>query len=77
MGKKEELLLEKHGCVLESKKQFLDKEVRAIRRSGSFPHHTAITKSFVMFYFTMLGSHIDLYFWNRLPEYFASAREAY
>ena len=30
-----------------------------------------------MFYFTMLGSQIDLYFWNRLPEYFISAREAY
>ena len=23
------------------------------------------------------GSQIDLYFWNRLPDYFASAREAY
>ena len=31
-----------------------------------------------MFCFTMLGSRqIDLYFWNRLVVYFASAREAY
>ena len=30
-----------------------------------------------MFYFTMLGSQIDLCFWNRLSNYFASAREAY
>ena len=29
-----------------------------------------------MFYFTMLGLQIDLYFWNRLPDYFTSAREA-
>ena len=25
----------------------------------------------------MLGSQIDLYFWNRMPDYFASARGAY
>ena len=25
----------------------------------------------------MLGSQIDIYLWNRLPDYFASAREAY
>ena len=30
-----------------------------------------------MFRFTMLGSQIDLHFWNRLPDYFASARQAY
>ena len=36
-----------------------------------------IPKSFVMFYFTMLGSYIDLHFWNRLLDDFASAREAY
>ena len=36
-----------------------------------------IPQSFVMFCFTLLGSQIDLYFWNRMPDYFASARGAY
>ena len=36
-----------------------------------------IPQSFVMICFTMLGSQIDLYFWNRMPDYFASARRAY
>ena len=36
-----------------------------------------IPQSFVMFCFTMLASQIDLYFWNRMPDYFATARRAY
>ena len=31
----------------------------------------------MFFFFTMLGSQIDLYFWNRMPLYFARARGAY
>ena len=36
-----------------------------------------IPQSFAMFCFTMLGSQIDLCFWSRMPDYFASARGAY
>ena len=64
-------------AFLKSVKKFLDKEVRIIpflKQPLAFP---TIPQSFVMFYFTMLGSQIDLYFSNRLPDYFASAREAY
>ena len=45
-------------AFLKPLKKFLDKEVRLIRRSGSFPHH-----------FTMSGSQIHLFFCNRLPDY--------
>ena len=65
-------------AFLKSVKEFLDKEIRTIpfnSRSRSPP--ATIRQLFAMFYFTMLGSQIDLYFWNRLPDYFASAREAY
>ena len=66
-----------------SVKKLLDKEVRTIpfnSRSRSLPYTSHLLCQeplLVMFYFTMLGSQIDLYFWNRLPNYFASAREAY
>ena len=36
-----------------------------------------IPQSFVVFCFTMLGSQIDLYFWNRMRDHFASGRGAY
>ena len=61
-------------AFLKSVKKFLDKGVRTIRRSGSFPDHTSVI---CYVYFTMIGSQIDLYFWNRLPDYFAIVREAY
>ena len=38
---------------------------------------STLPQSFVMFSFTMLGSKIDLYSWNRMPDYFTSARGAY
>ena len=40
-----------------------------------FPHlqlYWSARSSFVTFCFTMLGSQVDLYFWNRMPGYFAS-----
>ena len=53
-------------------KKFLDKEVRIIpffKQPLAFP---TIPQSFVVLF------HDDrLYFWNRLSDYFASAREAY
>ena len=61
-------------AFLESVKKFLDKEVRIIsflKQPFAFP---TIPQSFVMFYFTRDAR---LYFWNRLPDYFGSAREAY
>ena len=60
-------------AFLKSVKKFLDKEVRIIsflKQPLAFP---TIPQSFVMFYFTMLG----YIFGIRLPDYFASAREAY
>ena len=61
-------------AFLKSVKKFLDKEVRIIPFSKQPLAFPTIPQSFVMFYFTMLGYQ---YFWNRLPDYFASAREAY
>ena len=57
---------------LKSVKKFLDKEVRIIpflKQPLTFP---TIPQSFVV-----LFHDATLYFWNRLPDYFASAREAY
>ena len=59
---------------LKSVKKFLDKKVRTCNSRSRSP---TIPQSFVVFYFTMFGSQIDLYFSNRLPNYLASAREAY
>ena len=36
-----------------------------------------IPQLLIMFCFMMLGSQVDLYFWNRMPVYFARARGAY
>ena len=36
-----------------------------------------IPQLLIMFCFMMLGSQVDLYFWNRMPVYFASTRGAY
>ena len=63
------------SLTLKSVKKFLDKKVRTCNsrsRSPPYPSHLLH-----VFYFTMLCSQIDLYFWNRLPNYLASAREAY
>ena len=38
---------------------------------------STIPSHLVMFCFTMLGSQVNLYFWNRMPHYFVSARGAY
>ena len=62
-------------AFLKSVKKFLDKEVRIIPfnsrlLSPPYPHHTPGI-CYVLFH----GAR--LYFWNRLPDYFASAREAY
>ena len=59
-------------AFLKSVKKFLDKEVRIIpflKQPLAFP---TIPQSFVV-----LFHDATLYFWNRLPDYFASAREAY
>ena len=53
---------------LKSVKKFLDKEVRIIKsrsRSPPYPTHLLFTHD------------AKLYFWNRMPDYFASAREVY
>ena len=73
------------ACILYEKKaefrlfcQFLFSFFRSIfptliSRSRSFP---TIPQLLIMFCF-MLGSQVDLYFWNRMPVYFASTRGAY
>ena len=55
-----------------SVKKFLDKEVRIIPSvtAARIPHHTPVI-CYVLFH------DARSYFWNRLPDYFASAREAY
>ena len=55
-----------------SVKKFLDKQVRIIYHltAARVPQHTAGI-CYVLF------QTARLYFWNRLPDYFASAREAY
>ena len=60
-------------AFLKSVKKFLDKEVRItpfLKQPLAFPHHTPVI-CYVLFH------DARLYFWNRLPDYFASAREAY
>ena len=61
-------------AFLESVKKFLDKEIRIIpflfKTAARGPHHTPVI-CYVLFH------DARLYFWNRLPDYFASAREAY
>ena len=54
------------------KKKKKKKTVRKLAARVVFPN---IFQSFVMFFFTILGSQVDLYFWNRMPDYFASATE--
>ena len=59
-------------AFLKSVKKFLDKEVRIIpflKQSLAFPTLPQL--------FVVLFHDATLYFWNRLPDYFASAREAY
>ena len=48
------------------------KPVRKLATNVVFPN---IFQLFVMFCFTILGSQVDLYFWYRMPDYFASATE--
>ena len=59
-------------AFLKSVKKFLDKEVRIMpfNNPARVPHHTPVI-CYVLFH------DARLYFWNRLPDYFASAREAY
>ena len=60
-------------AFLKSVKKFLDKEVRnytIFKTAARVPHHTPVI-CYVLFH------DARLYFWNRLPDYFASAREAY
>ena len=56
---------------LKSVKKFLDKEVRIMPFNNPAPvlHHTPVI-CYVLFH------DARLYFWNRLPDYFARAREA-
>ena len=52
--------------------KFLDKEVRnytIFKTAARVPHHTPVI-CYVLFH------NARLYFWNRFPDYFASAREA-
>ena len=57
---------------LKSVKKFLDKEVRIMpfNNAARVPHHTPVI-CYVLFH------DARLYFLNRLPDYFASAREPY
>ena len=58
---------------LKSVKKFLDKEVRTIpifKTAVRIPHHTPVICH-------VLFQDARFYFWNRLPDYFAGAREAY
>ena len=61
-------------AFLKSAKKFLDKEVRIILlyhlTAARVPHHTPVI-CYVLF------QDARLYFWNRLPDYFVSAREAF
>ena len=59
-------------AFLKSVKKFLYKEVRIIPSvtAARVPHHTPVI-CYVLFH------NARLYFWNRLPDYFASVREAY
>ena len=66
-------------AFLTSVKKFLDKKVRTIYHltAARVPHHTPVT-CYVLFHdATSVGSQIGLYLWNRLPDYFATAREVY
>ena len=58
----------------EKKEKEKEKPIRKLAARVVFPN---IFQSFVMFCFTILGSQVDLYFWNRKPDYFnfASATE--
>ena len=61
-------------AFLKSAKKFLDKEVRIIpflKQPFAFPTIPLAVICYVLFHDSRL------YFWNRLPDYFASAREAY
>ena len=60
-------------AFLKSVKKFLDKEVRnytIFKTAARVPHHTPVI-CYVLFH------DARLYFGNRLPDYFAGAREAY
>ena len=59
-------------AFLNSVKKFLDKEVSIVcyLTTARVPHHTPVI-CYVLFHDARLC------FWNRLPDYFASAREAY
>ena len=62
-------------AFLKSVKKLLDKEVRTIpfnSRSRSLP---GAAPGYVLFHDARFP--VDLYFWNRLPNYFPSVREAY
>ena len=57
-------------AFLKSVKKFLDKEVRIIP-FNSRPRSPPYPSRYVLFH------DARLYFWTRLPDYFASVREAY
>ena len=59
-------------AFLNSVKKFLDKEVSIVcyLTTARVPHHTPVI-CYVLFHDARLC------FWNRLPDYFSSAREAY
>ena len=59
-------------AFLNSVKKFLDKEVSIVCHltTARVPHHTPVI-CYVLFHDARLC------FWNRLPDYFASAREVY